>query len=201
MVDPPKRAPLLYSEVSTPVPDQTRPEHPRRPGVSAGPDKVCFSSSSVPHASPVIPSASISSGEMASSESIARPCSSSYLLVGEQQKHHQQQSGSLSNSRALGGRGSQAQSGAGSQRLQSPRRGYLGRLEPGAAAVAATAGAAGLPGERASAGTVCKLPALAGPCAARPPSAPRRKQGRSSWVQATRNEWKGNLFEVLPTLL
>lgn len=144
----------------------------------------------------MIPSASISSGELASSESIARPCSSSYLLVGEQQKHHQQQSGSLSNSRALGGRGSQAQSGAGSQRPQSPRRGYLGWIEPGAAAVAATAGAAGLPGERASVGTVCKLPALAGPCAARPPSAPRRNQGRSSWVQATRKEWKENLFKV-----
>lgn len=136
---------------------------------------------------------------MASSKSIGRPCSSSYLLVGEQQRHHQQQSGSLSNSSALGGRGSQAQRGAGSQRPQSQRRGYLGWIEPGAAA----AGAAGLPGERASAGMVCKLPALAGPCAARPPSAPRRKQRRSSRAQATRTEWKGNLLEVStsPSLL
>lgn len=48
--------------------------------------------------------------------------------------------------------GSQAQPGAGSQRPQRLRHSYLGWMEPGVAA--ATAGAAGLPGERASAGTV-----------------------------------------------
>lgn len=94
VVDPPSGS--LGCTLGFPPPSQIKHDqniHPRSPPVLAlGRIRAASSplASPPPQRVPRKPqSVHLPEGGWRASESIARPCSSSYLLVGEQQKHHQ----------------------------------------------------------------------------------------------------------------